>query len=217
MANSKVSDLTAASTLDGTELVYAVQGGADRKATVTQINASRQPLDATLTALAALDSSAGYLKQTGADAFSKVTEFAVTDMVALRTFVRPPGIVGNAGGFYQQNLYQIAVPSPDALCGQVTVNVKITDATKSGSYYYRSTFLITRSSLADQSSVPAGLIQTAYLGDSGTSVGVVQLQVGSSATSVVLFLIQPLGFTSPSVTITAVMVLPGTNTVTLSP
>jgi len=215
MANSKVSDLTAASTLDGTELVYAVQGGADRKATVTQINASRQPLDATLTALAALDSSAGYLKQTAADAFSKVTEFAVTDMVALRTFVRPPGNVGGAGGFYQQNLYQIAVPSPDALCGQLTINVKITDATKSGSYYYRSTFLLIRSSLSDQSSFPAGLIQSAYLGDSGTSIGVVNLGITVAATSTMLFLVQPLGFTSPTVVITAVMVLPGTNTVTI--
>lgn len=37
MANSKVSDLTAASALDGTELYYGVQGGADRKVTGAQI------------------------------------------------------------------------------------------------------------------------------------------------------------------------------------
>lgn len=37
MANSKVSDLTAASALDGTELYYGVQSSADRKVTGAQI------------------------------------------------------------------------------------------------------------------------------------------------------------------------------------
>ena len=85
MANSTLTDLTAASTLDGTELVYTVQGAADRKATVTQINASRQPLDGTLTALAALDSSAGYLKQTGAATFVKRALTAAEEPIASGT------------------------------------------------------------------------------------------------------------------------------------
>lgn len=37
MADAKIADLTAASALDGTELHYVVQGGADRKATGSQI------------------------------------------------------------------------------------------------------------------------------------------------------------------------------------
>ena len=219
MANSTLTDLTAASTLDGTELVYTVQGAADRKATVTQINASRQPLDATLTALSGLNADAGFLYQTSADSFIK-TDLTAAHMAALRTFVRPPGGVAGAGGFYQQNLYEIALNTPDALCGQVTVNVSITDTdpAKTGAYFYRAVFLIHRyvAGIAyGESSVPAGLIQTAYLGSAGTSIGVVQFQVNANAPGAVLFLIQPVGFTSPTVTITAVMVLPGTNAVTI--
>ncbi len=44
MADSTVNDLTAASTLDGTELLYGVQGGADRKVTVAQVRAGLLPL-----------------------------------------------------------------------------------------------------------------------------------------------------------------------------
>jgi hypothetical protein len=40
MANKTVAELTAASTLDGTELAHVVQGGNSRKATVDQINAA---------------------------------------------------------------------------------------------------------------------------------------------------------------------------------
>jgi len=221
MANSTLTDLTAASTLDGTELVYTVQGAADRKATVTQINASRQPLDGTLTALSGLNADAGFLYQTSADSFIK-TDLTAAHMAALRTFVRPPGGVGGAGGFYQQNLYEIALNTPDALCGQVTVNVSIldTDTSKTGAYFYRATFLVHRYlaggvTPAGASSVPAGLIQTAYLGSAGTSVGVTNLAVGFSSPGIVTFLVQPVGFTSPTVTITAVMVLPGTNAVTI--
>lgn len=223
MADTALTDLTAASTLDGTELVYTVQGAADRKATVTQINASRQPLDATLTALSGLNADAGFLYQTSADSFIK-TDLTAAHMAALRTFVRPPGGVGSAGGFYQQNLYQIALNTPDALCGQVTVNVSIldTDPEKTGAYFYRGTFLIHRYlaggvTPAGASSIPAGLIQTAYLGSAGTSIGLANFSVTSVATSDLVFIIQPLGFTSPTVTITAVMVLPGTNAVTLTP
>ena len=45
MADSTLTSLTGASTLDGTELLYAVQGGADRKATVAQVKtwASNSP------------------------------------------------------------------------------------------------------------------------------------------------------------------------------
>ncbi|MBK6317021.1 MAG: hypothetical protein IPF53_22720 [Blastocatellia bacterium] len=147
MADQKISAMTAAVSVADADLVPIVQGGVNKRATVAQIlDGVVTELDPTLTALAALDGAAGYLKQTGADTFSKVTQFAVTDMVALRTFVRPPGGVGGAGGFYQQNLYEIALNTPDALCGQVTVNVSIldTDTSKTGAYFYRATFLVHR-------------------------------------------------------------------------
>lgn len=44
MADQELTSMTAASTLDGTELLYAVQGDADRKATVAQIRAASLPL-----------------------------------------------------------------------------------------------------------------------------------------------------------------------------
>ena len=221
MPDLELEEMTAASTADGTELLYAVQGGADRKMTVAQVNASRQPLDPTLTALSGLDADPGYVYQSSVDTFIKRMPTAA-DMAALRTFVRPPGTVGSAGGFYQQNLFEIAVNTPDALCGEVTVNVKITDTdtSKAGSYFYKAVFLIHRyisGTPFGASDVPAGLVKSAYFGTSGTSMGVVQLTVGSAATSSITFLIQPLGFTSPTVTITAVLVLPGTNAVSLAP
>jgi len=44
MADQELTNMTAASTLDGTEVTYAVQADADRKATVAQIRAASLPL-----------------------------------------------------------------------------------------------------------------------------------------------------------------------------
>jgi hypothetical protein len=55
----------------------------------TQLNAT-QPLDATLTALAALDTTTGYLKQTGTDTFTKTSTVAGADVSG--------NISGNAAG-----------------------------------------------------------------------------------------------------------------------
>ena len=60
MPNQSVSDMTAASALDGTELYYTVQGGNDRKATGSQIKtlASASPTLVTPTLSGAIQGAA---------------------------------------------------------------------------------------------------------------------------------------------------------------
>lgn len=109
MADTKISDMTAAVSVADADLVPVVQGGANKKATAAMIRTglvsestvrtantvlcgpttgaaaaatfralvpadipslSYQPLDATLTALAALGAGPGFLQVTGADTFS---------------------------------------------------------------------------------------------------------------------------------------------------
>lgn len=217
MADTSLTDLTAASTLDGTELVYTVQGGADRKATVTQINASRQPLDATLTALSGLDASTGFLYQTSSDSFIK-TDLAATHMAALRTFVRPASAATNlGGGFYQSSLFRIALGSPDAFAARLFVSVMIYEATDSAAYYYEVPVLGQRDPANGIGAIiPSGLVRSSFAGSAGTAMGFSQGAVATSAPNVDLtLLVQPTGFSAPTVTMAALLECPGSATVTI--
>ena len=217
MPDLELSEMTAASTADGTELLYAVQGGADRKMTVAQVNASRQPLDGTLTALSGLDADPGYVYQSSVDTYIKRMPTAA-DMSALRTFVRPLSAATNVGGgFYQSNLFRFTLANPDAFAAQLILCVKITDASvKTGSMYVESPLHGTRDGSTMGSNLPAGLLRSNYNGTSGTSIGFSQLAASTASPNVdFTFLVSPTGFSSPTVSMSAIVVCPGDVTVTV--
>ncbi len=216
MANSTLTDLTAASTLDGTELVYTVQGAADRKATVTQINASRQPLDATLTALSGLNADAGFLYQTSADSFIK-TDLTAAHMAALRTFVWPIAAATNlGGGFYSRGLFRITLGTTDAVAASLIVTVKITEATDSGALYYETPLILQRDPANGMTgSAPSALVRSAYFGSPGTSVPFINGQFTVVAPNGdFILLIQQSGFVSPTVEMSALLHCPGDAVIT---
>ena len=60
MADSKLTALTAASALDGTELLYGSQGGASRKITTAQMQTLARTYRGVIASLAATESAADY-------------------------------------------------------------------------------------------------------------------------------------------------------------
>lgn len=222
MADKKISAMAAAVSVAGADLVPIVQGGVNKKATVGQIlEGVVTELDPTLVALAALDGSAGYLKQTGADAFSKVTAFSVADMVALRTFVRPHASAPDLGaGFFQANLFRITLGSPDSASGLLRVHCRILDATpKSGAFYYEVPIAFQRDANEIGGNLPALLIRSQYDGSTvggATSIAFAQGAIVVSSPNITITLvIQPAGFTNPTVTMAATFDCPGDTVVTV--
>lgn len=81
MADSKVSALTATTTLADTDLVYVSSGGADRKLTGANLKASAVAYDAELAAIAGLTSAADrlpYFTGSGTAALATFSSFART-------------------------------------------------------------------------------------------------------------------------------------------
>ncbi len=219
MADQKISDMTAAVTAADADLVPIVQGGVNKKATVDQI------LDGltgarVATALGAATAGTVYAgPATGAAAAPTFRALTVTDMVALRTFVRPTIAATNlGGGFYSSALFRITLGTTDAVAATVVAAVKITEATDSGAIYYEAPLILQRDPANGMTgSLPAGLVRTAYVGSPGTSVSFTQGQFSVVAPNGDLaLLIQIAGFTAPTVVASAVLHCPGDAVITLN-
>jgi hypothetical protein len=96
----------------------------------TQLDA-KQALDATLTALAGLNTTAGVVVQTGTDTFTKRTLTQTANQVLISN---PDGVLGNPTFFLPQNIHSAATPTFGGGTLTSTGNTLLTIA-KTGSGY----------------------------------------------------------------------------------
>lgn len=83
MADKALPSLTAAATLDGTELVYITQGGNSRKATVTNFGTVLQPINSNLTTIAGLTATTDNFLVSVSSAWASRTPSQVRTTLAL--------------------------------------------------------------------------------------------------------------------------------------
>lgn len=155
---------------------------------------------------------------TGAATAPTFRALVAADMAALRTFVRPASAATNlGGGFYQSSLFRIALGSPDAFAARLFVSVMIYEATDSAAYYYEVPVLGQRDPANGIGAIiPSGLVRSSFAGSAGTAMGFSQGAVTTSAPNVDLtLLVQPTGFSAPTVTMAALLECPGSATVTI--
>lgn len=158
---------------------------------------------------------------TGAAAAPAFRALVAADMAALRTFVKPLGAATNiGGGFFQGNLFRVTLGSPDSASGMLIIHAKIIDATtpKSGAYFYEVPIVMQRDSLEFGGNIATLLARAHFDGSTGggaTSIGFSQVGLAASAPNIdISLIIQPVNFTSPTVTMAATFVCPGDVTVT---